>query len=369
MGRLIAGIGKHFIWIAILGVQARAAEPIHAAAPQPQPLANALLSPALRAAAERDQIDLAAKDCVEGQPAAGDAVVLWIGAAQDGESRQWLVQLKRGIATPEEQKAHRGRDVTKYLSWGSVVVFHSEVEAVDLWIAGPVKVIGEPVKDPKTVSPARIRRLRVFVPRDYLRLGLDESERVDQFMSWRFQAIRKEDPKFTLGHIYALDRPIKPENIAYAKPVAERVGFTPEMGRAWMGGYVALQAFYELVNDVPALREIADIAMERPAPWKMVKLAFGTKFKTSFGGGNSQPIDPAKAGLLPVAYDSFEMPVSFSLGDNLIVSGVVAVTAPVPPLDVSAGILGLIAVHPKDRTRVVELVAISAQRGAAKERR
>jgi hypothetical protein len=70
-----------------------------------------------------------------------------------------------------------------------------------------------------------------------------------------------------------------------------------------------------------------------------------------------------KLGLLPVALEVFEVPFSFSLDNDPIISGAMAVTSPDAPLDVSAGILGLVAVHPRDKTRMVHLVAISATRG------
>lgn len=129
---------------------------------------------------------------------------------------------------------------------------------------------------------------------------------------------------------------------------------------------MALEAFYKLVNDVPELKEIADVALDRPAPWKYAKLAFGGHFRTSLGGREAQLVDPAKMGLLPVALETFEVPFSFSLDRDPIVSGAMAVTAPGAPLDVSAGIIGLVAVHPKDKTRMVHLVAISATRGNSK---
>jgi hypothetical protein len=354
-------------WLVVLAfnsLQARAAEPANPAqALLVPPLAKAELSPVLRAAAERDNIVLAVCDVQSVASAIGDAVVIWVGTMRGEETQQWLIQLKRGIATPGELKANRGSDVKKYMSWGSVAVFHSEVDALDLWIAGPVNTsAGSKENGADSPLPA-VRRTRVFVPRDYLRLGLDDSVRASQYMDRRIQGILKDDPKFGFGHIYVLDKPIKPENVAYAKPVAARIGFSPAMEQAWTGGYVALQSFYDLANGVPELNDIASIAMDRPAPWKLVKLAFGTNFKTFFGGLNAQLIlDPAKAGLIPVALESLEAPFSFSLGDELIVSGVMAVTSPTTPLDVSAGILGLVAIHPKDKTRMVQLVAISASR-------
>ncbi len=88
--------------------------------------------------------------------------------------------------------------------------------------------------------------------------------------------------------------------------------------------------------------------------------------KTYFGGGNTQLIDPVKVGMLPVGLETFDGPFSFTLDRDPIVGGAMVVTSPGAPLDVSAGILGLIAVHPKDKTRTVHLVAISAVRGKSK---
>jgi hypothetical protein len=333
------------------------------APPLVPPLAHAVLSPALRAVAERDHIVLSAQETQGVTSTPGDAVVFWIGTARGAKTQQWLVEFKREIATPEEQKAHRGKDETRYLAWGSVVTFHSEVDALSLWIAGPVTTNNEPTPNPGNSPLPPVRRIRIFVPGDYLRLGLDDSVRANQYIDHRIQVLLKEDPKFGFGHIYSLGTPIKPENIAWAKPVAERIGFSPAMERAWSGGYVALEAFYKLANDVPELSEIADVALDRPAPWKYVKLAFGSHFKTSLSGREAQLVDPAKLGLLPVALETFEVPFSFSLDHDPIVSGIMVVTSPGAPLDVSAGILALVAVHPKDRTRMVHLVAISATRG------
>lgn len=358
------------VWLLFLAIgvsQAGAADPASPApAPLVPPLAKAELSPALRAVAERDHVILAVSEVQSVPSATGDAVVIWVGTQRGQKTEQWLVQLKRGVATPAERKANRGADVKKYMSWGSVAVFHSEVDALDLWIAGPVNTDAGSKENAADSPLPTVRRTRVFVPRDYLRLGLDDSVRASQYMNRRMKAILKEDPKFGIGHIYVLDKPVKPENIAYAKPVAARIGFSPAMEQAWTGGYVALQSFYDLADGVPELHDIASIALDRPAPWKLVKLAFGAKFKTFFGGPDARLIDPAKAGLIPVALEAFEAPFSFALGDEPIVSGVMAVTSPTTPLDVSAGILGLVAVHPKDKTRMVQLVAISATRGNSK---
>ena len=71
-------------------------------------------------------------------PVMGDSEVFWIGATSAGTTKQWLIQLTRGAISAKEQKDHRGKETSRYLSWGPVITFKSEVEALDLWIAGPV---------------------------------------------------------------------------------------------------------------------------------------------------------------------------------------------------------------------------------------
>lgn len=326
----------------------------------PRPLEKAILAPALKAAADRDGISLRQSEILDHPAAAGDAIVAWIGTKRGVKSQQWLVQFKRSSSTAAERNAHRVPERKKYLAWGSIVTFKSDVEALDLWIAGPVEISPSGSSSSKDSTIANTQRTRIFVPTDYLQLGLDESARVNLHVSRKIAQILKEDPQFGFGHLYSLDEPIKPENIAWAKPVAEKIGYTPEMERAWMGGYVALEAFYDLANSVPTLRKIAEIAVAKPPLLKLAKQAFGTRFKTYLGGPGTSDLDPAAAGLLPVKQAALEAPFGFSLGNDKIVSGVMVVTTPRPPLDVSAGILALFAVHPTDPTRAVEVVLLGA---------
>ena len=68
---------------------------------------------------------------------------------------------------------------------------------------------------------------------------------------------------------------------------------------------------------------------------------------------------------MPVKQECFSIPFEILFGNDPMVSGELAVTAPASPLDVSAGILGLLAVNPKDHRRMVQVVLISAQCGPA----
>ncbi|MEO6002254.1 MAG: hypothetical protein ABIZ04_09240 [Opitutus sp.] len=353
-------IRRWLAWVVMVpAIHAASADPPAGPSLPPPPLANATLHPALKAAAERDHVRLFHIDAGGETPLQGDSAVAWVGASDAKGKRQWLIQFRRGTATEAEQNAARKREKTKYLSWGSVVTFKSEAQALDLWIAGPVSI----TDDAKSPDIAPVTKARVLVPADYLRLGLDNSLRVDQHIRHRFEALHREDPKFNLGSIYALDKPIKPANVAGAKVTADKIPFTPEMERAWIGGYIALEAFYDLANEVPAIEAIALVAVEKPPIWKLAKLATGSQFKTYFGGPQTKAVDPGRIGLVPVATEAFDAPFSFSFGSDLIVSGGMVVSKPIPPFDTTAGILGLLAVHPKDPTRQVHIAIISGVRG------
>lgn len=332
--------------------------------PHRTPLGAATLAPSLKAAALRDGISLSLDD--SGEPAErriGDAVVAWVGTSEGDSIRQWLCQFRRAEPTPKEmKKAGRKRQQLKYLSWGPVISFESAMEYIDLWIAGPVDPAVAP---PNTAEPAETRRLRIRMPGDYLRLGLDRSALVDMHIAKFMRAAHLANEDVNLGQIYAMERPIKPEAIAYAKPVAERIGFTPEMARAWIGGNVALQAFYDVADDIKVLHRIAEIAVDNPSVWKLAKLATGTRFKASLGNGQSRPVDPVRYGLPPVSYECFNLGFSMLFGDDPMTSGEMIVTRPRPPLDVTAGVLALLAVNPKDTSRMVHVVVIAMQHGPA----
>jgi hypothetical protein len=318
------------------------------------PLAGAQVAPALKAVAMRDHVDVATRDPLRKEAGRNDAVVFWIGTLSGQRRQQWLLQVKRGTATPGELARHKQRDVTEYLSWGSKVTFQSDAEALDLWLAGPV----DATDGHASMAPPQTHAARVFVPSGYMRLGLDNSVRALMFLAGRVHALQTEDPKFKEASLYALAHPVPAEHVAQAKPFGDRIGMSPELERAWAGGYVALQSFYTCVESVDALQDIAGVAVQRPSLWKLARLATGTSFAVGFG----EPIrlDPIPPALLSVGHETFQLPYAFSLGRDHLVDGVMAVTSPTPPLDVCAGIIAFMAVHPSHPDRVVEAIAISA---------
>jgi hypothetical protein len=331
------------------------------ATPPPSPLANATLAPTLKAAAERDGIVLYDTAKIERrEPVSGDALLVWVAASDGKTTRQWLIQFRRGVTATGEQRSARGSDRIKYLSWGPIVTFSSNVESLDLWLAGPVDM-NDRTAATRELPPTR--RLRVRVPGDYLRLGLDDSARVTLHLNHLAELAKREQRPLDFEKLYSTDKPVSAERMREAKRVADRVGFTPESERAWVGGHVALQAFYDMANTIPEIREIALIAIERPSVWKLAKYLTGTRFHGGLGGPKTRTVDPAALGMMPVALEGFALPFSMRFGDDPIVQGELIVVSPLPPLDVTAGVLGLIAQNPRHPEKRVHLIAIGATNG------
>lgn len=331
----------------------------------PLPLARAHLAPELTAAAQRENLRLFHTDPLGEERSDGDAIVLWIGTTNAGEHQQWLVALQRAHATRKELTAHQPRAVTRYLPWGSTVVFESDAEAIDLWIAGPVVVDPSRSSANEPALPPKTRRTRVYLAKDILQMGLDDTVRAQRFLHRQVEEIKHEDPAFNADHIFALHKPIDPKTVHWAKPRAERMGMTPEIERTWVGGWVALHAIYEALNGQPDLRRMVEVAFDKPSMLRLAKMALGTVFYMGIDGVNSKVLDPAQVNLPPIARECLEAPFLFSFDHRAISHGALVVTTPKPPLDLSAGILGAIAVHPKDRTRMVQASVISIIRSSA----
>ncbi len=331
------------------------------------PLANATLAPELAAAAARENIRVFHTDGVSDVASRSDAIAIWIATAEAGERKQWLVVLERGVATAKEREAHRPKKSTRYLPWGSSVVFESEADAIDLWIAGPVAAHPQNPSATRPASAPKIRRTRVYLPKTILQMGLDDTVRAQRFIHRRIDEIKRDDPTFNADHIFTLHKPLPPETIDWAKPRAERMGMTPEIERTWVGGWVALQSLYECLEDQADLRKIVEIAFDKPPVWRLAKMAFGTVFHMGIDGVNSSSLDPARAGLPPLTLECFQTPFLFSFDKKAVVQGVLVVTQPKPPLDLSAGIIGALAIHPKDGTRMVQASVISVLRGSSSE--
>jgi len=331
------------------------------AAPPPKhpelvpPLRGQAMAEALLARAEKEGIRWQdnVTPAFEAQPKVGDAIVVLVGACDGEITRQWLLQLKR-VPTRSEDKSAEDHQITLFSCWGPVSIFNADPEPLEVTVIGPVQVKPSPRsgKEPKV----ELSRTRVLVPGAFMRLGLDGTARSCIRLMEATRRLVKEEPGFKPVNLWSRTSPVPSEQLRLYKPIAARLGRTPEDERLFVGGLVSLQSFYEIAKSDPVLRDIAMTVINRPSAWALAKSAFGAGPNTQFFLNDGLcPLKASDAGIVEPGFEIFQVPFEMSLQGTSLVNCFMAVTRPVPPLDVSAGILALVAIHPKDTTRVIEL--------------
>jgi hypothetical protein len=189
-----------------------------------------------------------------------------------------------------------------------------------------------------------------------MRLGLDGTARSCIRLMEATRRLMADDPQYKPVSLWSRTSPVPVQEIRLYKPIAAKLGRTPEDERLFVGGLVSLQSFYEIARGEPVLREIAMTVINKPSVWSMAKAAFGAGPNTQFFLNDTLcRIRPAEFGLLDPGLETYQVPFEMSLQGTTLVNCFIAVTRPVPPLDVSAGIIGLVAFHPKDIRKVIEL--------------
>jgi len=319
------------------------------------PLHGQAIAQALLARAEREGLRWQDKvpPASEAKPRVGDSVVVLVGACDGEITRQWLLQLKRVPATAADKSAE-DHQISLFSCWGPVSVFNADPEPLEVTMIGPVQV--KPGPRPGKEVRVELTRTRVLVPGAFMRLGLDGTARSCIRLMEASRRLMKEDPSFKPVNLWSRTSPVPADQLRLYKPIAARLGRTPEDERLFVGGLVSLQSFYEIAKSDPVLRDIAMTVINRPSAWALAKSAFGAGPNTQFFLNDSLcPLKASEAGLLEVGAEVFQVPFEMSLQGTALVDCFMAVTRPVPPLDVSAGILALVAFHPKDPGRVIEL--------------
>lgn len=322
------------------------------------PLHNQPMAEALRLAAEREGIRWQDKlELVpEALPRPGDSLVLLVGACDGEITRQWLLSMRRGLATKADSEG-ADHQVSMFSCWGPVSVFNANPEPLELTLIGPVQV--NPVPGPRREAQPPVKRTRVLVPGAYMRLGLDGTARSLLHLMEANRRLMKDDPDYRRVNLWSRTSPVPAEEIRLYKPIVARLGWTIGQERLFVGGLVSLQSFYEIAKSVPELREIAMTVINHPSVWAMAKAAFGAGPHTQFYLNETLcPLQAREAGLLETGFEAYQIPFEMSLQDSTLVNCMMGVTRPVPPLDVSAGILALVAFHPKDARRVIEVKLI-----------
>jgi hypothetical protein len=330
---------------------AQAAAPATAAEPTVDVqgmLRGDVLAPATREAAVRAGFPIAG---IPLQAAAsgldGSAVALVSLTSLDGRGApmQWVVRMAlsgsaRGPGAPSP------RDVTRYTNVGDTFVYHSaDTAAMDLDILAPTEV------------PAAIHN-RASVSPDFLVLDLLRAAEVVR----RLHEVAATIP----GVPYGFDSRLEPYSEAEVAAGRHRLAkFKLSVGerRSFTGSILALAEFFQVIQATPGLDRILLEVIEKPGIMDVVRhagqpgLGFMAIYANKVDTGDlfwrdGEPRVPTD--LFAINVIAFGRPV-------LTIALVVA--APVPPLGVTAGVLGAVAWGPDHPDRVIAVRLLAARPG------
>ncbi len=319
----------------------------------PQLLWADVVSPATAQAAAAAKFPVERMDLRPGRPppppAAGDQVVALVSlVVPNAPPTQWLLRVAMADAG---DAAAPGRDTTLYTSVGDAFTFHSAAPAtMDLDILGPV-VPGQAVG---------AHRHRVAASPDFLMLDLGRAAEAMRHIHEAAHTVPGT------GHSFgASPRPFPPAEVAANQAYLAPFHLTVEERRSFAGSIPALTEFLNLVQGTPGLEDILLQVLEKPSLLDVMRHGLHPDFNFLFR--QAVPValgDPsgAQGDRLPAGHGIL---IDLQLYGKPVLKVALVVTAPRPPLEVSAGIIGVVAWGPDHPEKAVVIRVLATRFAAA----
>jgi len=316
-------------------------------------LAGATLAPGTRAIAGREGFPVAdiQVGSADGVASPGDTVSALVSLSSfDGRLRpkQWMIRLRLASLG----NGGGSRDETYHTNVGDTFVFHSAMTAMDLETMGPV---------PADSSPdARVerRRTRIAVNTDFLALNLNRTAKV------LFRLKEQEQKSPGLKYDFSAGTGAFPPGDWEAnRRKLDALGLTEDDRRSFTGSLPALMQFLDIVRSTPGLQDILLQVLDKPSVIDVFRHGARADINFNFiGGGPSggrenfwkEATDREFGGM------AFELQVF----GKPVLNVALFLTPPRPPLEVSAGILGVVAWSPSKPDKFVVVRVLSSLPGA-----
>jgi hypothetical protein len=303
-----------------------------------------LPAPVVEQAAEKAGIALAGYDApVErSEMRQGDTITALVDLTEGQTVRQWVVVIVGKDLTEEEKRRPLPEAVRLFTSTGNEYKFASQLAAVAIHALGPYR-IGE-----KSELGASRRAKDIwsgtFVNPSFLGLGFDRACRADLRVNEVSRRIVEATRKEVTFNFLVEGAPFSADRIAIAKANLREYALTAEEERAMAGSWLALLAFYDIVQRTPGLQDV--LASVVDIPWFSI-LRHGGKMPrvdihTAVGGSR---LNSSQWGL-PAAQEIYPSPFELWLNGKAALICQMAVVEPKPPFLTSAGIVGLAAHRP-----------------------
>lgn len=299
---------------------------------------------AVTAFAEASRIPLRGVDAPGGvkELQVGDALTVLITMTEGDRRQQWLAVFQVVPLTDRERAGGASVSEAVFTSTGNEFHFDSRPATLSLRMFGPFAETDLP-RAPGDIPE---KNARLVVQEEFLRYGFARfSELV-----LRFVVAHKRFPYHIARARFSADL------IARERPPALAAGLTREDEEVIAETNPALNQFLAIAQSTPGLEELAFKVMDLPPFWSLLG-----------GGGTGFDLDPKDVTRFDTgewgmpSSPAYRYPFIYTLKGTRAVQGVFFFTSPAPPLQASAGIIGLIAQSPKHPEKRLELRVLAAR--------
>ncbi|MDB6126761.1 MAG: hypothetical protein JWM35_657 [Verrucomicrobia bacterium] len=282
-----------------------------------------------------------------GEIRAGDSVTMLVSLTDGADLKQWVIELEAQVVTAAEKEKPHG-NIRTFSSTGHELKIEGFNQPIRIRMIGPFEK-----SDAGTKSPG-VKVQRVLVNGDFLAIGM---ARVPEMFS-RLSALHAANPKWPTVNMGFRDSPFPADVVARESRSAALFDVTAADERAFIGSFAALVEFAQLTAKTPGVKDIFIKVVD--VPWWSI-LTSGGNLNLNL---NSNAV-PSELKSAPWGLSASER--VYASSSVLSINGKpalllqLAVTAPNPPLAVSAGIIGMAAVAPNGKGPVMTFQVVSSR--------
>jgi hypothetical protein len=273
----------------------------------------------------------------------GDSITALITLFQKGaKSTQWLLYLETQATNSKSISTNVPHPMVLYSSFGNKLTFDSSPAKAKLRLLGP---FGE---GSAVISKMHDKTTQLEVDQGFLSLGIDRAAAI-------IYQLRQQNIKgaFNFG-----PKPFSKAQIEQDSKLAASLHISSEDERAVAGSVPALMSYFNIVEEIPGLKDILIKVVDMPSIWSMIRHA-GVDADLAVQPENMGPI-ALNSWSLPKDAATFQLPIKLDLNGQPALRLTFFVTAPKRPLLLCGGIIGFLAEKPGDEQTYLMLRIVRA---------